>query len=162
MRNIIPRIHRNCKLKTAICFLKKFSVCVSVLMHEFLFVLFAITVNLSFIIFNYYYKCMVCVRGECVEVYWLTSWCFCWRHACDVRRRNVLDTYIWRVMLMVHRINYPNSLCAGNSRRVAAAAAAVDGVVLKLSETITIVEYEQMNNSVSTKLWCYCCCCCFW
>lgn len=60
-------------------------------------------------------------------------------------------------MLMVHRINYPNSLCAGNSRRaVDAAAAAVvvaaaaDGVVLKLSETITIVEYERMNNSVKT------------
>lgn len=47
---------------------------------------------------------------------------------------------------MVHRINYPNSLCAGNSRRVVAAAAVVvsaaGGVVmvLKLSETITIVE----------------------
>lgn len=58
-------------------------------------------------------------------------------------------------MLMVHRINYPNSLCAGNSRRVAAAvvvSAAAGGVVLKLSETITIVECEQMNNSVATKL----------
>lgn len=56
-------------------------------------------------------------------------------------------------MLMVHRINYPNSLCVGNSRRVAVVAmAAVDGVVLKLSKTITIVEYEQMNNSVKTKL----------
>lgn len=119
-----------------------------VLMHVFMCVSDAITVNLklSLLLSSWVYN--VCVYEESAEkpVYWLTSWCFCWRHACDVRQRNVLDTYIWRVMLMVHRINYPNSLCAGNSRRVVAAAAVVvsaaGGVVmvLKLSETITIVE----------------------